>query len=90
MAPGRERLTNCWLYARALYKRLKRKGRRVYRVSRWSDWGPFKHYLVAQLLPSGRARLISYKPCDPRKRVIPPPLFKGRVAWGDFKQKDPD
>jgi hypothetical protein len=28
-------------------------------------------------------RVVSYKPITPRKRRIPPPLFAGKVKWGD-------
>jgi hypothetical protein len=48
-----------------------------------SDWGIFLHCLYGQNTRSGMVRLVSYKPIAPRKRLLPPPLFSGRVKWGD-------
>lgn len=74
--------SNCILFAWLLIRRLKRKGYRVYRMKRKSDWGPFQHRLVG-IHRHGRVRVVSYKPVSPRKRRFPPALFIGRVKWGD-------
>lgn len=72
--------SNCLLFALALCAR-----RRNWRGLTWrmSHWGPFPHFLYKQALPSGRVRKVSFVPIAPRKRLLPPPLFAGRVKWGD-------
>lgn len=80
--------SNCIIWAFFMLRRLKRKGYRVYRMKRKSDWGNFSHYLVGIHRPdwkggSTRVRVVSYKPTEPKKRKFPPPLFEGRVRWGD-------
>lgn len=30
-----------------------------------------------------KRRLIHFCPLDPRVKILPPPIFKGRVTWGD-------
>lgn len=74
--------SNCIIWAFLLFRRLKRKGHRVYRMKRKSDWGNFSHHLVG-IWRRDRMRVVSYKPTDPQKRRFPPPLFKGAVKWGD-------
>ena len=82
-------LSNCIIWAFLLIRRLQRKGYRVYRMKRKSDWGNFSHHLVgihrvydpAEI--RGRVRVVSYKPTNPKKRLVPPPLFPGKVRWGD-------
>jgi hypothetical protein len=49
---------------------------------RKSHSGPFFHVLY-QETRRGRVRQISYKPVAPVRRWVPPPLFIGRVRWGD-------
>ncbi len=75
--------SNCIIYAIALRRRLRRKGYRVYCAWRWSDWGPFPHVLVFRRRKVGTMQCVSYKPVDPRRRLIPPPFFKGRPRFGD-------
>lgn len=58
------------------------------KMKRKSDWGNFSHHLVGIGRPGrngqdDRVRVVSYKPVSPRKRLVPPPLFEGRVKWGD-------
>jgi hypothetical protein len=74
--------SNCIIFAYLMSRRLQRKGYRVYRMKRKSDWGNFSHRLVG-IERRGRVRIVSYKPVDPRRRRLPPPLFPGRVRWGD-------
>lgn len=81
-------LSNCIIWAFLLHRRLSRKGRRIYKMKRKSDWGNFSHHLVGIGRPGrngqdDRVRVVSYKPTSPRKRLVPPPLFAGRVKWGD-------
>jgi hypothetical protein len=81
-------LSNCIIWAFLLIRRLQRKGYRVYRMKRKSDWGNFQHHLVGIGRPGrngqdGRVRVVSYKPTNPKKRLVPPPLFPGKVRWGD-------
>ena len=38
---------------------------------------------------AGLVRVVSYKPLAPKKRKFPPPLFEGRVKWGDRLVKNP-
>lgn len=56
---------------------------RGYVMWRKSDWGYFPHCLYGRNTKSGLVRVVSYKPSNPRLKVLPPPLFKGRVHWGD-------
>jgi len=55
---------------------IRRKGR-GYLIFRKSHWGHFPHCIYGE-----RGHLIHYQPIDPRHKVCPPPLFKGRVRWG--------
>lgn len=77
------RRSNCWWWAFRLWLRRRHKARRRYLVPRMSDWGPFPHLLYAEIRPSGRLRLVSYKPLDPKPHLIPPPWFEGHVVYGD-------
>jgi hypothetical protein len=83
-----QELSNCIIFAFLLRNRLEGKGHRIYKKKRKSDWGRFSHHLVGIGRPGrngqdNRVRVVSYEPVSPRKRVVPPPLFAGRVKWGD-------
>lgn len=56
---------------------------RGYVMWRKSDWGFFPHCLYGRNTRSGMVRVVSYKPRSPKKRILPPPLFAGKVTWGD-------
>jgi hypothetical protein len=71
--------SNCLFFAIALYLRRAKRGDAGYIVMRRSRYGCFPHFLF---LHRGR-RLISYCPINPKLKVLPPPLFAGRVKWGD-------
>lgn len=74
-------MTNCLLYALSLYMRRASKGRPGYIAVRRSRFGRFPHFIYIE---QRRAmRIISYVPIDPRRKTCPPPLFRGRVRWGD-------
>jgi hypothetical protein len=93
-------LSNCILFAifllsrrRTSEDRRRKKGvpsmRRGgdYWVIRRSDYGPFPHVLHGRMGNDGKIRVVSYKPVSPRKRALPPPLFAGKVVWGDVRKK---
>lgn len=89
MSTSQPRRTNCVAWAIALWWRRRKtapKGARVYfPIARWSDWGPFWHVLYTERSRHGRVWVVSYKPSGPRKRKLPPPLFVGRVVFGDAR-----
>jgi hypothetical protein len=76
------KLSNCFIFAVLLWLRRARKGKRAYVTGRLSDMGRFPHFLYEELR-RGERRIVSYKPIAPKRRILPPLLFKGRVAWGD-------
>lgn len=61
---------NCILWA--LYMWCRYGG---YFALRRSRWGPFPHALWSRDL----VRWYGFAPVDPRKRLIPPPWFRGRI-----------
>jgi hypothetical protein len=71
--------SNCFIWAVCLWIRRLRKGDDGYVAFRKSKYGPFFHALYVHR----KRRWISYVPVNPRKRLLPPPLFEGRVKWGD-------
>lgn len=75
-------MTNCIVFAVALYLRRFSPSRRQYLQVRKSDMGWFPHVLYAEER-RGRIRQISYKPINPSKRLLPPLFFRGAVRWGD-------
>lgn len=76
-------MSNCILWAFALWFRRRGHVRRCYVSWRKSDWGWFPHVLYTELRPYGKWRVVSYKPVNPKRRAFPPPLFRGRPRWGD-------
>jgi hypothetical protein len=86
--------SNCMIFAWAIF----RKRRTIYEgiedgryiCFRKSDSGCYPHALYGQMCDDGRIRVVSYKPISPKKRRIPPPLFRGAVKWGDRGRKRPD
>ena len=75
--------TNCILWAYALQRRRRAKGKVCTVYWRRSLWGFFPHCLYAELR-FGRMRLVSYKPLAPKRRLVPPPVFRGTSKWGDL------
>lgn len=73
------RRTNCLFWAVRMYLR---RGAVGYVFMRRSRWGRFPHFLYCELR-HGHPRFVSYVPVDPRHKACPPPLFLGRVKWGD-------
>lgn len=55
------------------------KGDEGYVAFRKSRHGPFFHALYVHR----ECRFVSYVPVNPSKRKLPPPLFIGKVKWGD-------
>ncbi len=76
--------SNCLAFALALYRRRRRKGREGYLLMRRSRWGPFPHILYAEKRANGTLRVISYTPNSPRRKPIPPVVFRGHSHWGDL------
>lgn len=82
--------SNCLLWALAAWLRLgrphrRRLARRVHFDLRTSDYTRVLHFGVMVRCRCGedRYRYLSFKPLDPKHKACPPPLFKGRVYWGD-------
>lgn len=50
---------------------------------RMSRWGKFPHFLFGRKRMDGHLALVSYVPVNPRHKQFPPPVFKGRIKWGD-------
>lgn len=73
--------TNCLFWAVAMWHR---RGRVGYISMRRSHWGSFPHFIYQERRPSGALRMVSYVPLQPRHKECPPPLFAGRVRWGDL------
>jgi hypothetical protein len=71
--------SNCLLFAVALYLRRARRGDAGYIVMRRSRFGRFPHFLYLH----HQRRLISFCPTNPKHKLLPPPLFRGSVKWGD-------
>ena len=74
--------SNCLSWAVAMWWRRQRCGHAGYIVARRSRWGRFPHFLYAEMR-RGHLRLVSYVPVEPRHKECPPPVFAGRVRWGD-------
>ena len=74
--------SNCILWAYALRRRRRTKGKRGRIYWRMSMWGPFPHALYGETI-NGKLRVVSYKPINPRHKALPPPVFAGKVEWGD-------
>jgi hypothetical protein len=79
-------MTNCLFFAVALFWRRRGTGARRYLAIRWSDSGPFPHFLYVEER-RGRLRVISYKPISPSPRTCPPLVFSGRACWGDTPKR---
>jgi hypothetical protein len=75
-------MSNCLLFAIALYMRRAKRGDAGYIVMRRSRYGYFPHFLYLHR----QRRLIAFSPVDPKLKHCPPPLFIGRVKWGDSHQ----
>ena len=78
--------SNCLFWAIAAWWRLRRSKtfrRRVHFDARTSDYTYVPHFGLMLECRDGRFRYVSFKPIDPRRKIIPPPLFHGRMRWGD-------
>lgn len=67
-------MNNCLFYA--LWKWWKEGGYFITRKSRHGWWPHFLHQHKG-------GQVTHYVPLYPRKRLIPPPLFRGAVVIGD-------
>jgi hypothetical protein len=68
------RRDNCLFWA---VRQLRHKG--GYISMRRSRWGPFPHFLWSRSAPPD---CQSFVPLEPRRRLFPPLLFRGRVKQG--------
>lgn len=75
--------TNCLFFALKIYYRRKLKGKHGYIISRRSYYGWFPHFMYARIRKCGKCQIVGYVPLNPKHKRIPPPMFKGRVKWGD-------
>lgn len=76
-------ISNCLLFYLALRRRRLKRGKRGGIYIRRSHWGWFPHVIYQYKNWAGKHRMVSFVPVSPRKRLVPPPLFVGRVKWGD-------
>ena len=72
------RRTNCLFWALARWARCG-----GYLLVRKSRWGPFPHFLWS---PDAPPAVESFVPLMPRRRLVPPLLFKGTVRTGDHPE----
>lgn len=75
--------SNCVVFALALYRRRRKKGREGYIAIRRSRWGKFPHLLYCERRHTGTWRMVSYKPKRPAKHLCPPLFFDGRPEHDD-------
>lgn len=75
--------SNCLLWAVRLWWRRRRRGREGYILFRMSLLALFWHALYGERRADGSLRVVGYVPRRPRRRGVPPLLFRGRVRWGD-------
>lgn len=76
------RRSNCLIWALLLYLRRRGGGRSCYVSIRGSWYGRFPHFIYTERRSYG-LRMVGYVPLDPKIKTCPPPLFHGRVKWGD-------
>lgn len=79
--------SNCLIFACLLRWRRRERAYRSYFSWRKSDWGWFPHIVYTERRRSGFVHMVSFKPLSPSKRLMPPPLFRGKVVWGDPKMR---
>lgn len=77
------RRSNCLIWAVLLYLRRRVRGKACYVSIRSSRYGRFPHFVYTERRPYG-LRMVGYVPLNPRHKTCPPPLFCGRVKWGDL------
>jgi hypothetical protein len=76
--------SNCIIFAWMLWLRRRRKGDAGYVAFRESHWGKFPHAVyVHHRTAHCKEHWVAFVPTSPKRRMIPPPLFKGKVKWGD-------
>lgn len=71
------KLSNCLIWSFRLWWRRGMRGGVTFLKS---DWGNFPHAVYME-----RHHVVHYVPIHPKKRLIPPPLFLGKVKWGHPK-----
>lgn len=71
--------SNCLIFAIWMFIR----HRDSYFIWRRSDYYPGPHFLWGRRANDGRIRVVHLVPHSPRHRLLPPPLFLGRLKRGD-------
>jgi hypothetical protein len=64
-------MSNCLIWALCMWARWG-----GYIIARKSRWGPFPHFIWSPDLKT----FLAYAPIKPRARLLPPPLFRGKVV----------
>ena len=67
--------SNCFIWA---VRQWWREG--GYVAARKSSYGPFPHFVWT---PTVSSEAMSFVPVRPRRRLLPPLIFRGRVKIGD-------
>lgn len=75
--------SNCLLFALQLWFNALKRGQESYIAVRKSRWGYFPHFLFEYAYDNGNRRCVSYIPVNPKHKLLPPPMFTGKVKWGD-------
>lgn len=76
-------MSNCLIFAIALFLRRFQHGRRQYISIRKADPGWFPHFGYIEER-RGKLRHVSYKPIEPKEGPLwMQILFRGEVRWGD-------
>lgn len=75
--------SNCLFFALRLYYRRRSKGRKGFVISRHSKYYPGPHFMYVRIRQTGEYQIVGYVPKYPVHRLFPPPMFDGKVQWGD-------
>ena len=76
-------MSNCLFFALMLYYRRHRRGKYGYVISRKSNYGWFPHFMYQRIKWNGSMSQVGYVPKNPKYKRLPPPVFRGKVKWGD-------
>lgn len=77
------RYSNCLIFALKLYYRRRRKGYKGFVSSRQSKYYKGPHFMYSRVRANKTIQLVGFVPKYPKKRVLPPPFFEGKIVWGD-------
>lgn len=82
------RKSNCFFFALRLYYRRLRKKKTGYLISRRSHYGWFPHFMYVRVRRNKKLQVVGYVPKDPKLKTCPPPIFDGKVKWGETQFND--